>query len=537
VSAETASGASPLSRWLAVARGLATVSAVGWSLVAVGIVVRLVRFADNRALWMDEAMLSLNLLERSFGELLEPLDYTQAAPPGFLLLERLAVVTLGETEYALRLVPVLASIGALVLFRQLTARVLPGLGGLVALGLFAVAEPLVYFATEVKQYSVDVFLAVALLYVAAEPLVTGRLSARRAAVLAATGALAVWVSHPAVFVLAGIAAALLLAQLAADRRPSAALVATAASWLVSFALVFLFFADNTSDVRAALALGETDAGSPVQTARRAWRAFAYPGPFARTETALAALVAILGTYGLARRRFRVFAALAVTIGATAAAAVAGWYPFYDRFVLFLVPLVFLLVGAGVQQLREATAGRVGAVWVATLVLLTLYPAGVAAGNVLDPPQHEEVKGILATIEERWRPGDALYMARGSQSALAYYAECDACTALDGRPRDDLRRLILSARSGRDRGLRSRGRLAVGNVRDFAPYETYVADFSAYRGEPRVWLFFSSAWNREFASYALTCLGRKVESFKAVNAVAYLYDFSGPRPDRPGCLAN
>jgi hypothetical protein len=535
VSAETASGPSPLSRWLAVARGLATVSAVGWSLVAVGIAVRLVRFADNRALWMDEAMLSLNLLERSFGELLEPLDYTQAAPPGFLLLEKLSVVTFGETEYALRLIPLVAGIAALILFRQLTARVLPGLGGLVALALFAVAEPLVYFATEVKQYSVDVLAAVALLYVASEPLLTGRLTARRSAALAATGALAVWFSHPAVFVLAGIGATLILGQLAAHGRPSPTVVATVGSWVVSFALVFLFFADNTTDVRAALALGERDAGTPVQTVRHAWRAFAYPAPFARTETALAVLAAALGAYGLARRRPRLFAALTLTIGATASAAFAGWYPFYDRFVLFLVPLVFVLVGAGVQQLREATAGRVGAVWVGTLLLLMIYPAGITARNVVDPPGHEEIKGVLAGMEDEWRRGDKLYLSNVTQSALAYYAECEACSALDGRPDDDLRRLVLSSRDRSDRGLRSTGRVVVGHVLDFASYETYARDFAPFRGEPRVWFLFSSAWQHKFASYALDCLGRRVEHFGAHNAAAYLYDLRGPRTRSAACL--
>jgi hypothetical protein len=524
-----------LSRGLTLARGLATVSVLGWSFVAIGIALRLVRFADNRALWIDEAMLSLNLLERSFADLLQPLDHTQAAPPGFLLLEKLAVLAFGETEYALRVVPLVAGVLAVILFRQLTARAFPGLGGLVALALFVVAEPLVYFATEVKQYSVDVLAAVALFYVASEPLLTGRLTGRRAAALTACGALAVSVSHASVFVLAGIAAALALGQIVSDGRPSPALMAMAASWLVSFAIVFLLFVDNTTDVRAALALGETEAGSPLRTARRAWRAFAYPAPFARTGIALAVLAAVLGAYALARRRFRLLAALTLTAGATVCAALAGWYPFYSRFILFLVPVVFLLVGAGVQELREATAGRIGAVWIATLGLLVMYPAGVAARNVIDPPGHEEIKGVLTAMEGAWRPGDTLYLSNVTQSPLAYYAECEECDALDGRPGDDLRRVVLSARTSEDRGLRSTDRVVVGDVLDVAPYEVYASNFAPFRGESRVWFLFTSAWRRSFATYALNCLGRRLESFEARNAAAYLYDLSGPRRRAADCL--
>src|SRR5918999_1855822 len=110
---------------------------------------------------------------------------------GLAMARGLATVSgLGESEYSLRLVPFLAGVIALILFRQLAVRALPGLGGLVAVALFAVGEPLVYWSAEAKQYSLDVLAAGALLYIASEPLLTGRLTGRRAAVLAAVGALA-----------------------------------------------------------------------------------------------------------------------------------------------------------------------------------------------------------------------------------------------------------------------------------------------------------------------------------------------------------
>jgi hypothetical protein len=432
-------------------------------------------------------------------------------------------------------VPLLAGIAALVVFREVSLRVLPALPGLVALGLFAVAEPLVYWATEVKQYSLDVLAAVVLLAVAADPLLTGRLTRRRAAALALVGAIAVFLSYAALFVLTGIAVALVLAPLAARRRPSTNAVGVVAAWLVASTAGLLVIALTTDEIRAALALGSGESETSFAIARDVWRAVGDPGPFAHSTTGLVVLLAAVGVAYLARRRLALAVALAATILAAAAAAQLHLYPFFGRFVIFLIPLVLLLVGAGVQALREATGGRSRAVWMGAIVVLALYPFGLAATNLVDPPKLQETKDVLRPLEASWRPGDSLFVAEVSQPALSYYAECDECGVLDGEPTEDLRRLVLSARSREsERGLRSIGRLVVGDVDHDVPLEAVASGFARLRGEPRVWVFLSAGWNHAFVDFALSCLGRRVESFESTNAVAYLYDFSGG-PDRSaGC---
>jgi hypothetical protein len=81
-------------------------------LILVGVALRLVEYFHNRSIWWDEAMLALNVLHRTSGQLWRPLDYDQGAPIGFLLLERAAVDTLGQSELALRLVPLAAGIAS-----------------------------------------------------------------------------------------------------------------------------------------------------------------------------------------------------------------------------------------------------------------------------------------------------------------------------------------------------------------------------------------------------------------------------------------
>lgn len=120
-------------------------------IICFGILVRLVQYLFNRSLWADEAVLALNIVNRSYLELLQPLDYDQGAPLGFLMVEKLAVQAFGDNEYALRLFPLLSSIISFFLFYELARRSIQRLAIPIALALFASLRYLVYYASEVKQ--------------------------------------------------------------------------------------------------------------------------------------------------------------------------------------------------------------------------------------------------------------------------------------------------------------------------------------------------------------------------------------------------
>src|ERR1700730_3212051 len=65
-------------------------------LVLVGAGLRIWQYLANTGLWLDEVLLASNILHRSTWDLLTvPLAYTQVAPKGFLLLEKLASLSLG----------------------------------------------------------------------------------------------------------------------------------------------------------------------------------------------------------------------------------------------------------------------------------------------------------------------------------------------------------------------------------------------------------------------------------------------------------
>ncbi|MDQ8155451.1 MAG: hypothetical protein P3B98_12400, partial [Gemmatimonadota bacterium] len=55
---------------------------VAWCAIVLGLVARTWALSQRGSLWLDEASLALNIMTRSFGELLQPLDWGQAAPVG-----------------------------------------------------------------------------------------------------------------------------------------------------------------------------------------------------------------------------------------------------------------------------------------------------------------------------------------------------------------------------------------------------------------------------------------------------------------------
>ena len=133
------------------------------ALMIVGLALRLTRYLLRFPLWEDEAGLSANLLDRGYGELLQPLHYCQVAPTLFLWGQLTVVKLLGFHEYSLRLVPFLSGLASLTLFRHVAARLLRGATLVLAVGLFAVAYPMTRYAAEAKPYGCDLLLSLALL--------------------------------------------------------------------------------------------------------------------------------------------------------------------------------------------------------------------------------------------------------------------------------------------------------------------------------------------------------------------------------------
>lgn len=328
--------------------------------VAAGIVLRMARYLLCFPLWGDEAMLAVNFLDRGYGELLQPLDHLQVAPPLFLWIELTAVKLLGFSEYSLRLFPTLCSVVALLLYARLAASVLRGLPLVAAVAILSVAYYPIRHGAEVKPYASDLLAAVVLLGLGWRGLQPGGL-ARALGWLAACVPLAVVGSYPSVFVAGGVSLSLLRAVWRSGRgRIWAAYAVYNLALLGSFTVLYWGVIDRSyaqsyhGGVGAYWREAFPPLAEPAQLPR--WllethtsHMFAYPIGGERGASVLTTLGFLLGAWTVWRSGRRGLLALCLWPFALALVAAAlHRYPYGGsaRFMLYLAPGICLLAGLG-----------------------------------------------------------------------------------------------------------------------------------------------------------------------------------------------
>ncbi len=186
--------------------------------VVLGVVLRIVRYALNYPLWWDESFLAVNLIKRGYLDLLRPLDYSQVCPVLFLWAELSVVKLLGFCEWTLRLLPLFCGIASVLLFHLLAGRIVRGLPLLLAVAIFAVSYHPIRHAADVKPYASDL-LAALIVMAAAIEWTRAPSRGRWMWVLAAVSPVLIALSHPAIFVISGVALALAPAVIKAHRQP------------------------------------------------------------------------------------------------------------------------------------------------------------------------------------------------------------------------------------------------------------------------------------------------------------------------------
>ena len=111
------------------------------ALIAVaGAVFLLYQWRLGRMLWLDEEMLAINLRERSFAQLRGRLSLGQAAPYGWLVIQRAVLLLAGTHERALRALPLLFGLAVLATAVWVGRRWLSAVGA-TTLVLLAIPQP------------------------------------------------------------------------------------------------------------------------------------------------------------------------------------------------------------------------------------------------------------------------------------------------------------------------------------------------------------------------------------------------------------
>lgn len=399
-------------------------------LVVIGVVLRSWAYLARAPLWLDEVLLSRNILELSIGQLLtEPLRVDQVAPRGFLLVEKLLVMGLGPDEWVLRLLPFIGGIVGLVLFRRLASRTLAGLAVPFALGLFAIAVPFLVFGAEVKQYELDATAAILLTLLAID-LIDHDRSLRHMAMVGAAGLLVIWFSQAAVLVMAGIGVGVLGLWLSnRDRRLGRILLVTMPAWGVA-ALVAVVVGRWSMSPSTAAFMAEFWASGflplPFNPGKalgwlvgQAQSAFSDLTMLRYAWPPLYLLLAAIGIGALWHRRRPVAWLLAGPLLIALLAAAAHQYPFRGRLMLYLIPGLLLTIAAGADWAAQALSRWQPLAGLALLGGLTVPPV-MATVTATPPYDIEHLPTLLSYLQDHRQPGDVVYIAPLQRIGTLYY---------------------------------------------------------------------------------------------------------------------
>jgi len=417
-------------------------------LLGTGIFLRLFHFIHNRSLWIDEVYVALSLIRMDFGRLAQPaLLYEQKAPILFLWLCRGAVRLFGEQEQALRLVPLLSGLAALLLFVPVARALLRPLGAAVAVGALALAPPLIYHTVEIKQYSAELLATVVALWLFLR--YRSRSDWPALVQWSLAGAVLIWFSYAVIFVLMGIAGATSLLYLLRRRwQPFFRHLLPFGLWAVSFGAYYLLFTSRYTEsgwlvywfrtLRAFMPLPPTSLADLKWPFYQLYIALDYPlGLLLDIKTwgstlprlllrAVPLACGVVGAWSFFKKDRAVFSLLLFAVLLTMLASGMEKYPFYERLLVFLAPVFILFIASGCDYLSQRlSAGQ----WAGYVLpgLLLLPPLLASARQVADPDLFGGYKKSyfregFQHINADYRLGDVVYLYWDMIPPYLYYKQ-------------------------------------------------------------------------------------------------------------------
>ncbi len=494
------------------------VRALPWLLVTVGALLRLAQYLHNRSLWIDECFLALATADQSITEIFQPLSLNQAAPVGYLFLQKIAVSAWGSSEYVLRLIPLIAGLASLPLFWSMARHFVSGTALWFALGLFATSDSLIYYSSEAKQYSSDVTVALSC-YLLAEHL-GGELPVRRLLGVGVLGALLVWFSHPAIFVLSGIALSYTLGLgVKGEWKCLGRHTLVFATWAVSFALLYHFHLSHAS-ANAFLHKYWAFAYMPLDgfpTTQASWLMRMSAGLFYMLTLSWQPVPVMIAGVGVAvlwqRSRLRCLLLVSPLLAVLVASGLHK-YPFNGRLILFLTPNLTLLLAATI----EAIARRSATVGVVSMALLLAHPVAFAFDRLIDPRERADTRAVVAYVLRNVQDEDVVYAGWEAQFHVDYYVRLAGA---------DFNYYVCGTRFDDE---------------DTGPF---LESLASLRGSRRVWVILSSVleWDPSWTPKPsveeakildyLNASGTQLRSFRTRGAAVFLYDLSQTSHPQPG----
>ncbi len=514
-----------------------------WLIIALGIILRLDQYLFNRSLWLDESFVVINVINRSWLELFQaPLEYTAyITPPGFLLMAKLSITVFGNSDLILRLFPFISGILALILYYPMAKRYVSKRAVPFALLLFAISSNLIIYSSDFKQYSSDVLIAI-VLYLLADYIRRHSLNFSRLLLLTIVGIIAVWFSHPSVFILATIGIYLAFPYLLnKEWKQVVKLTLVYMLWLVNFAIIFFFLVSvetvNDKWLHEFWVINGGFMPSPFSMEGIQWLytkfALILHNLASLGVIKIAAVMMIIGFMALLLNKKPAWLLFTMPIVIALCLSFFQMYVFSDRLLLFILPVLYLMIAEGIAQvqIKLLAIPKIPTIVAQILIVLSLIFFPVYQNFIIkDNHVIEEIKPVLETIQGHRLNTDKVYIYYWAEPAFRYYANhygfnYDKCHIINPIAKPEYIKEVDFSRMQRD--LKpvavNDTECILGNSQFFHPS---LKDLEQLKGQGRIWFIFSHIGEHErqlFLNY-LDSIGTRLDENLQPGSSGYLYKF-------------
>ena len=399
----------------------------------ISVVLCLILFVQDRSLLLDSLNVARNIGERSFAELINPLSYEQSAPLLFLWGSKMFTLVLGISHYSLRLLPLLAGIISLFLFADISKKVLKFPFSIIALFWFGTHQLVARYATEYKQYMVDVFASLLIIWIVLQIVEINRKNWWK---LALGGVIISWLSMPSIFVLISGLLYFAIIHLKKSIPISSLLLVTGfigLSFLANYIIMLrpTIGSNHMQDFHSSFFLEgkfynldslSHDFGLIVGQARML---------VGKSGLAIAAILLSIGIsifISIKQKRYEIVLFVFPIVGAFGASLI-GKYSILERLMLFSLPLAILLVMTGLEyvfhsaRVRKAYLSKV-ILGIVSLGLIVGFYEKQAFKYIFDPFEHEDNRSSLLYIANHPEHERSVVCTQHAVPAFDYYLNYD-----------------------------------------------------------------------------------------------------------------
>ena len=396
-------------------------------IIVTGILLRLIVYINNRCLWTDEVNIALNLYERSFVGLTTELSYQQYAPPLFLWACKLFTIIFGFSEQALRLYPLLTGIGCLLLLADILKKITSSRAVWYPLFILATGIFFLRYSTELKQYMSDAFVSTALIWTVLRIDIFKQSQLSFILKWLAVGSIVIWSSMPSVFILAGVGLYYMLVCFNNKKHKGLlSILIVSITWLTQFLLYYYCVLKQQISSKYLVSYHERYFLFATPENQEEWLhnkdllKDILSNCFGEHSLPLTfnLLLLIIGLLVLLIKRRSIGVLLITPIILMLFTAAINQYSLIPRLTLFIMPLLVLIVGVGLNQLLLTKQAFIRLPIIAICLASILYTKPLLV--LTSPIEEEQITEVLDCVVKQGYHSNEVYVYTGAVNSFRFY---------------------------------------------------------------------------------------------------------------------